>query len=55
MIGEKSIVTPLERVTTVGQGFNHEMAAWEPFRNNVDMDAEVSTLVLKSFSIFHDV
>ena len=44
LIGEKSVVTPFERVTSVGQGFAHEITTWEPFRNNVDMDAEVNIL-----------
>lgn len=42
--GEKSIASPFERVTALGESSAYDMAAWEPFRNNVDMDAEAKAL-----------
>lgn len=38
--GEKDALTPLERITGAGNDCVSDMAAWEPFRNNVDMDKE---------------
>lgn len=42
--GEKSVASPFERVSAFGEGSAHDVAAWEPFRNNVDMDAEANAL-----------
>ena len=39
--GQRDALTPLERITEAGNDGHHDMAAWEPFRNNVDMDEEV--------------
>jgi len=38
--GERNVLTPLERITGAGNDCAHDIAAWEPFRNNVDMDKE---------------
>lgn len=38
--GERDVLTPLERITGAGNNCLSDMAAWEPFRNNVDMDKE---------------
>jgi len=38
--GERDVLTPLERITGAGNNCLSDMAAWEPFRNNVDMDME---------------
>lgn len=38
--GERDALTPLERITGAGNDCLRDMAAWEPFRNNVDMDKE---------------
>eukprot|EP01018_Ginkgo_biloba_P027065 Gb_03328 [translate_table: standard] len=38
--GERNVLTPFERITGAGDDCLHDMAAWEPFRNNVDMDKE---------------
>jgi len=39
--GQRDALTPLERITEAGNDGHHDMAAWEPFSNNVDMDEEV--------------
>lgn len=38
--GEKSVASPFERVSAYGEGSTWDKAAWEPFRNDVDMDME---------------
>lgn len=38
--GERDALTPLERITGAGNDCVSDMAVWEPFRNNVDMDKE---------------
>ncbi|MCO5586221.1 hypothetical protein L7F22_040160 [Adiantum nelumboides] len=42
--GEKSLASPFERVSAYGEIWAQEKAAWEPFRNNVDMDMEARVL-----------
>ncbi|KAI5074794.1 hypothetical protein GOP47_0010755 [Adiantum capillus-veneris] len=42
--GEKSLASPFERVSAYGESWAQEKAAWEPFRNNVDMDMEARVL-----------
>eukprot|EP00252_Welwitschia_mirabilis_P027198 TRINITY_DN9266_c0_g2_i1.p1 TRINITY_DN9266_c0_g2~~TRINITY_DN9266_c0_g2_i1.p1 ORF type:complete len:290 (+),score=56.12 TRINITY_DN9266_c0_g2_i1:264-1133(+) len=42
--GQRSVLTPLERITGAGDNCVSDMAAWEPFRNNVDMDKEAHML-----------
>lgn len=42
--GEKSAPSPFERVSAYGEGSAQDKAAWEPFRNDVDMDMEERVL-----------
>lgn len=41
--GER-FVSPFEKVTELAETSARDMAAWEPFRNNVDMDVEAKAL-----------
>ncbi|KAH7291125.1 hypothetical protein KP509_29G001600 [Ceratopteris richardii] len=42
--GEKSVQSPFARVIACGEDFENDKVAWEPFRNNVDMDMEARVL-----------
>lgn len=42
--GERSVLSPFERVSAFREGSTLDLEAWEPFRNDVDMDVEAKAL-----------
>lgn len=46
-LGEKNVASPFENLMSS----THDMAVWEPFRNNVDMDVQVCILLFTFYSV----
>ena len=46
-LGEKNVASPFENLMSS----THDMAVWEPFRNNVDMDVQVCILLFTFWNL----